>query len=121
MQDLLEQSRTAWSDAYYRGDSEQLQHHEHPDLHIVYEAKGIVESNINRYEQIAHAVKNSVWKPQKPSIEIEEFEFNSTMDRCIVRLKPHENLILIQETWIFEQSWQLIELRFCQKKPILHE
>lgn len=119
MQDLLEQSRNAWSDAYYRGDGDQLQCYEHPDLQIVYEAKGIVESNINRYEQIAHAVKNSVWKPQKPFIDIEEFEFNSAMDRCVIRLKSHEDLILIQETWVFNQFWQLLELRFCQKKPVL--
>lgn len=115
MQDLLEQSRNAWTSAYYRGDSKQLQHYEHPDLQIVYEAKGIVESNISRYEQIDHAIKNSVWKPQKPAIDIEEFEFNSLMDRCVIHLKSNEELILIQETWVFNQFWQLLELRFCQK------
>lgn len=119
MQNLLEQSRYAWSEAYYRGDGEQLKYYEHPDLQIVYEAKGIIESNLNRYEQIAHAVKNAVWKPQKPLIESEEFEFNERMDRCVILLISTENAAFIQETWVFNQFWQLIELRFCKKKMVL--
>ncbi len=45
-------------------------------LKVVYEQEGRVESNYVRYERIAHAVKNGVWKPQKPDVEFEEYEFN---------------------------------------------
>lgn len=116
MQYSLEQCRDAWRDAYYRGDSVQLRSYEHPDLQIIYEEKGISESNINRYEQIAHAVKNSVWKPQKPQIEREEFEFNAANNRCVIHLKQQNNQSLIQETWVFDQVWRLLELRFCQEE-----
>ncbi len=57
---------------------------EYEDEHfkVVYEQDGRVESNYVRYERIAHAVKNGVWKPQKPGRRIEEYEFNRDQTEC---------------------------------------
>lgn len=120
MQYSLEQCRDAWIDAYYRGDSIQLKSYEHPELQIIYEVKGIVEGNVNRYEQIEHAVQNGVWKPQKPQLDIEEFEFNDANNRCVIHLKQQNNGPFIQETWVFDQVWRVIELRFCREKVVEH-
>lgn len=119
MQYSLEGCRDAWIDAYYRGDSVQLKSYEHPQLQLIYEAKGITESNLNRYAQIEHAVQNAVWKPQKPQIESEEFEFNAANNRCVIRIKQQNKQSFIQETWVFDRVWQLIELRFCQEEMAL--
>ncbi len=51
---------------------------------VVYEQADRVQSNYTRYEKIAHAVKNGVWKPQKPDVEFEEFEFDRDQTRCRV-------------------------------------
>lgn len=116
----LEQCRDAWVDAYYRGDSVQLRAYEHENLQVVYEAKGITESNINRYEQIEHAVKNAVWKPQKPQVTIEEYEYNAENNRCVIHLSQQSDMPMIQETWVLADVWRLLELRFCQEKAIFN-
>ena len=111
----LEQIRDAWIDAYYRGDIAQFRQYEHEQLQIIYEAKGVTENSLNRYEQIAHAIKNAVWKPQKPIITAEEFEINPEYNRCLVSLKSENMQNLIQELWVFDQSWRVVELKFCKK------
>ena len=110
----LEQIRDAWLQAYYRGDIDQLRQYEHEHLQMIYEAKAMTESSLNRYEQIAHAVKNSVWKPQKPNIMIEEFEFDHDANHCTVSLKSDQAKTLIQELWVFDGAWKIIELKVCK-------
>lgn len=112
----LEPVHDIWIDAYYLGDIALFKQYEHQQLQIIYEAKGVVENSLNRYEQIAHAVNNSVWKPQKPNITTEEFDFNAEAMRCRVSLKSENMQCLIQELWVFEQAWKVIEIRFCKPK-----
>lgn len=116
MRQDLEQVRDAWLDAYYRGDAEALRGYEHAQLQIIYADQGMTERSLNRYEQIRHAVQNAVWKPQKPAIIAEEFEFDEQSTRCLVLLKSAKERVLMQELWQFEGSWTLLELRYFQPK-----
>lgn len=116
MRQDLELVRDAWLDAFYRGDVAVLRQYEHAQLQIIYQDRGRVESSLNRYDQIAHAVQNAVWKPQKPAVAAEEFEFDEQSTRCTVYLKSDQDQVLIQELWHFSSTWTLLELRFFQSK-----
>lgn len=116
MKQDLEQVRDAWLDAFYQGDVLALQRYEHAQLKVIYEDKARTESSLNRYEQIAHAVQNAVWKPQKPAIVAEEFEFDEQSQQCTVYLKSDANRVIMQEIWRLDHTWMLLELRFCQVK-----
>ena len=117
MDNQLEQIRDIWSNAFFTGNFEVLAQYEHEQFKVVYEQEGRVESNFTRYERIAHAVKNGVWKPQKPNVEFEEFEFDRDLKRCKI-LIGLEDQSKIQELWVNEGAWKIIELRFLKlKKP----
>ena len=113
MDNQLEQIRDIWSNAFFTGNFEVLAQYEHEQFKVVYEQEGQVEGNFTRYERIAHAVKNGVWKPQKPNIEFEEFEFDRDLKRCKV-LIGLEDQRKIQELWVNEGTWKIIELRFLK-------
>ena len=115
MDNQLEQIRDIWSNAFFTGNFEALAQYEHEQFKVVYEQEGQVEGNFTRYERIAHAVKNGVWKPQKPNIEFEEFEFDRHLKRCkvLIGLEDHRK---IQELWVNEGAWKIIELRFLKRK-----
>lgn len=115
MDNQLEQIRDIWSNAFFTGNFEALAQYEHEQFKVVYEQEGQVEGNFTRYERIAHAVKNDVWKPQKPNIEFEEFEFDRDLKRCKV-LIGLEDQRKIQELWVNEGAWKIIELRFLKRK-----
>lgn len=69
----LEQSRDIWANAFFTGNYEVLAQYEHATFKVVYEQEGRVEGNYTRYDRIAHAVQNGVWKPRNPDIEFDEF------------------------------------------------
>jgi hypothetical protein len=114
---LLDQSRDAWSNAFFTGNYEILAQHEHEHFKVVYEQDGRVESNYMRYDRIAHAVQNGVWKPRNPDIEFEEFEYNYDQNECTVIVGLEEDHSMIQELWVLDnETWKITELRFLKKK-----
>ncbi|AOA56905.1 hypothetical protein [Acinetobacter larvae] len=107
----FEQGRDAWVNAYYLGNVQQLQQYEAEDLLIHYQASGIDESCINRYNQIQHAVENAMWRPQKLDIVAEEFEFSDDFHHCLVRLRDAQDRILVEEKWRNHSGlWQIYRL-----------
>ena len=110
----LEQTRDIWVNAFFTGNYDVLANYEDASFKVIYEKEGITESNLTRYEKIAHAVKNGVWKPQKPNIKSEEFEFDRELTRCIVTLELEDEATIIQELWICQEDWKITELRFCK-------
>ncbi|MGE8560992.1 MAG: hypothetical protein ACN6NJ_08615 [Acinetobacter sp.] len=117
MDNQLEQTRNIWVNAFFTGNFAVLAQYEHEQFKVVYEQEGRVESNFTRYERIAHAVKNGVWKPQQPQIEFEEFEFDRDLKHCKVLIGLHDQK-QIQELWVNEGCWKIIELRFLKRKKI---
>lgn len=115
MGNQLEQIRDIWSNAFFTGNFEVLAQYEHEQFKVVYEQEGRVESNFTRYERIAHAVKNGVWKPQQPLIEFEEFDFDRDLKHCKVLIGLQDQK-KIQELWVYEGDWKIIELRFLKRK-----
>lgn len=113
---LLEQTRDAWTNAFFTGNYKVLAQYEDENFKVVYEQDGRVESNYMRYEQIAHAVQNGVWKPRNPDVEFEEFEYNYDANQCTVLVGLEQDGTLIQELWILDKKWKIIELRFLKKK-----
>lgn len=86
MDNQLEQARDIWVNAFFTGQYEVLAQYEHEQFKVMDERQNRVESNHTRYERIAHAVKNGVWKPQKPEVEFEEFEFDYDQTRCQITI-----------------------------------
>lgn len=115
MDNQLEKIRDIWVNAFFTGNFELLSQYEHEQFKVVYEQENRVESNFTRYERIAHAVKNGVWKPQKPVISFVEFEFDRDLTHCKVlsRLKNDKQ---VQELWVNDGVWKIIELRFSTDK-----
>ena len=111
MDNQLEKIRDIWVNAFFTGNFDLLAQYEHADFKVVYEQEGRVESNLTRYERIAHAVKNGVWKPKKPTVEFEEFEFDRDLTHCKI-LIGLENQKKIQELWGNQGAWKIVELRF---------
>lgn len=66
MDNQLEHIRDIRVNAFFTGNYDVLAQYEDESFRVVYEKEGVTESNYTRYEKIAHAVKNGVWKPQKP-------------------------------------------------------
>lgn len=114
MDNQLEQTRDSWVNAFFTGNYVLLAELEDQKFKVINEKKGTVESNLTRYEKIAHAVQNGVWKPQKPSVLSEEFEFDRDLTTCKITIHLEDEAILIQELWVFEEQWKIIELRFCK-------
>ncbi|MDY6483124.1 hypothetical protein SKM54_11820 [Acinetobacter faecalis] len=113
---LLEQSRDAWINAFFTGNYEVLAQYEDENFKVIYEQDGRIETNSVRYERIAHAVQNGVWKPRNPDVEFEEFEYNNDLNQCTVLLGLEQGKTMIQENWIFDGRWKITELRFLKKK-----
>ena len=119
MNDLLEQTRDVWANAFFVGNYEELAKHEHEHFKVVYEQEGRIESSYMRYDRIAHAVQNGVWKPRNPDVEFEEFEYNDQANECIVLIGLEQDKTMIQEWWVYEGCWKITELRFLKKKFLL--
>ena len=110
----LEDIRDIWMAAFFSGDYAVLEQYEHTEFKVVHEQEGRVEANFTRYDLIAHAVQNGIWKPQKPDVESESFEFDASNNSCKV-LIVLGSLRKIREIWHFtEQGWQITELRFLK-------
>ena len=121
MDNQLEQIRDIWVNAFFTGNYETLAQYEDEHFKVVYEQDGRIESNYTRYDRIAHAVKNGVWKPQKPDVESEEFEFNRDQNECQVLIVLEGDHQQIRELWVNDGIWKIQELRFLKiKKTVPH-
>lgn len=121
MDNQLEQIRDIWVNAFFTGNYETLAQYEDEHFKVVYEQDGRIESNYTRYDRIAHAVKNGVWKPQKPDVESEEFEFNRDQNECQVLILLGGDHQQIRELWVNDGIWKIKELRFLKiKKTVSH-
>lgn len=121
MDNQLEQIRDIWVNAFFTGNYETLAQYEDEHFKVVYEQNGRIESNYTRYDRIAHAVKNGVWKPQKPDVESEEFEFNRDQNECQVLIVLEGDHQQIREFWMNDGVWKIKELRFLKiKKTVPH-
>ena len=121
MDNQLEQIRDIWVNAFFTGNYETLAQYEDEHFKVVYEQDGRIESNYTRYDRIAHAVKNGVWKPQKPDVESEEFEFNRDQNECQVLIVLEGDHQQIRELWVNDGVWKIKELRFLKiKKTVPH-
>ena len=121
MENQLEQIRDIWVNAFFTGNYETLAQYEDEHFKVVYEQDGRIESNYTRYDRIAHAVKNGVWKPQKPDVESEEFEFNRDQNECQVLIVLEGDHQQIRELWVNDGVWKIKELRFLKiKKTVSH-
>ncbi|WP_374667906.1 hypothetical protein [Acinetobacter sp.] len=116
MDNQLEKVRDIWVNAFFTGNYEVLAQYEDEHFKAVYEQDGRVESTYTRYDRIAHAVKNGVWKPKKPDVEYEEYEFNHDQTECHVLIGLEENQQQIREIWVFDGTWKIRELRFLKAK-----
>jgi hypothetical protein len=110
----LESIRDIWLDAFFNGSYDILAQYEDQQFKVVYEQEGRVESNYTRYDLIAHAVQNGVWKPQKLNVESEEFDFNQDNNYCKVLISLSNDQQKIQETWVYNNEWKISELRFLK-------
>jgi len=120
MDNQLEHIRDIWVNAFFTGNYAVLADYEDEHFKVVYEQEGRVETNYVRYERIAHAVNNGVWKPKKPDVEFEEYEFNRDQTQCKILIGLTENQQQIQEIWHFHQSWKIQELRFLKASKVVH-
>ena len=121
MDNQLEQIRDIWVNAFFTGNYETLAQYEDEHFKVVYEQDGRIESNYTRYDRIAHAVKNGVWKPQKPDVESEEFEFNRDQNECQILIILEGDRQQIRELWVNDGIWKITELRFLKiKKTVPH-
>ena len=121
MDNQLEQIRDIWVNAFFTGNYETLAQYEDEHFKVVYEQDGRIESNYTRYDRIAHAVKNGVWKPQKPDVESEEFEFNRDQNECQVLIVLEGDHQQIRELWVNDGVWKIKDLRFLKiKKTVPH-
>ena len=120
MDNQLEHIRDIWVNAFFTGNYAVLAEYEDEHFKVVYEQEGRVETNYVRYECIAHAVNNGVWKPKKPDVEFEEYEFNRDQTECKILIGLTENQQQIQEIWHFHQGWKIQELRFLKASKAAH-
>ena len=109
----LESIRDIWMEAFFNGNYDVLAQYEDEQFKVVYEEEGRVESNYTRYDLIAHAVQNGVWKPQKLDIEAEDFDFDLDEQHCQVLITLADQR-KIQETWVYTNEWKITELRFLK-------
>ena len=116
MDNQFEATRDIWTQAFFTGDYDVLRQYEHDDFKVIYEQEDRVEANYTRYDRIAHAVQNGVWKPQKLNVEFEEFEYNHDQTECYVLIGLEDTKQQIAEKWQFNEGWQIVELRFLKPK-----
>lgn len=55
-----------------------------------------------------------VWKPLKPDIEYEEYEYNEDQTECRILIGLENNKQRLQEVWKLEDEWKILELRFLK-------
>lgn len=120
MDNQFEQVRDIWVNAFFTGNYEVLAKYEDEHFKVIYEKEGITEGSATRYEKIADAVKNGVWKPQKPNVQSEEYEFDEDNTHCKVIIELEADGTLIEEQWAFYDEWKIIELKFCKTKHAKH-
>ena len=119
MDNQLETIREIWISAFFTGDYDVLRQYEHDHFKVVYEEDGRVEGNYTRYDRIAHAVNNGVWKPQKLDIDIEEYTYNREQTECEILLGLEDRPHYIREIWQdTDNGWQIIELRFLKTQAV---
>lgn len=118
MDNHFEQVRDIWVNAFFTGNYDILSHYEDEHFKVIYEKEGITEGSATRYEKIADAVKNGVWKPQKPNVQSEEFEFDIDNTECKVTIELENDGTVIQELWVYTDEWKIVELRFCKTKHL---
>lgn len=116
MNNQLESIRDIWMNAFFIGNYEVLRQYESDDFKVVYEQEGRVESNYTRYDRIAHAVNNGVWKPQKLNIEFEEYDYDRELTQCVVLIGMEDQQQNIREIWHDIEGWKITELRFLKGK-----
>ena len=116
MDNQLEQARDVWVNAFFTGNVELLAHYEDEDFKVVYMAESRVENRETRYATIQHAIKNGVWKPQKPNVDSEEYAFDREQVNCRIQIGLTDEQGYIQEIWRYLQGWKIQELRFCAAK-----
>lgn len=112
----LQQSRDIWENAFFTGNYAVLARYEHACFKVIYEQEGRVEASYTRYDRIAHAVANGLWKPRNPDILFEELKFNQDQSKCEILVCLKQDHTLIREYWINQNGWKIQELRFL--KPI---
>lgn len=116
MDNQLEQARDAWVNAFFTGNVELLAHYEDEDFKVVYTADSRVENRETRYANIQHAVNNGVWKPIKPNVESEEYEFDREQFNCRIQIGLADDQGYIQEIWRYTQGWKIQELCISKEK-----
>lgn len=116
MDNELENIRDIWVSAFFNGQYEILEQYEEQNFKVVYEEDGRIESNFTRYERIAHAVNNGVWKPQKLNVEFEEYEYDREQKNCRIVIGVEHSGQQLQELWQFDEQWKIVELRFLKQK-----
>lgn len=119
MDKQFEQVRDIWVNAFFTGNYAVLAQYEDEHFKVIYEKEGITEGSATRYEKIADAVKNGVWKPQKPNVQSEEYEFDADYLHCKVTIELETDGTVIQELWFFAGEWKITELKFCKTKHLL--
>ena len=116
----LESVREIWLEAFFSGQYDVLRQYEHDNFKVIFEEEERVEGSYTRYDRIAHAVNNGVWKPKPLNIEFEEYEYNRDLTECYVLLGLEEDQQQIQELWSNQEGWKIVELRFLKAKRTVY-
>ena len=111
MQEQLQHTRQQWLQAYYDGDVQQLAQHEHPQFQLHNRLSGHIEGR-ERYKHIAFAVAHQAWKPARWHIADERFVFSDDGLQCQVEVLADAPAVLIQEFWMWEQHWRIVQCVF---------
>ena len=111
MQEQLQHTRQQWLQAYYAGDVLQLAQHEHPQFQLHNRLSGHIEGR-ERYKHIAFAVAHQAWKPARWHIADERFVFSDDGLQCQVEVLADAPAVLIQEFWMWEQHWRIVQCVF---------
>ena len=111
MQEPLQHTRQQWLQAYYDGDVLQLAQHEHPQFQLHNRLSGHIEGR-ERYKHIAFAVAHQAWKPARWHIADERFVFSDDGLQCQVEVLADAPAVLIQEFWMWEQHWRIVQCVF---------
>ena len=111
MQEQLQHTRQQWLQAYYDGDVLQLAQHEHPQFQLHNRLSGHIEGR-ERHEHIAFAVAHQAWKPARWHIACERFVFSDDGLQCQVAAESDTPAVSIQEFWVWEQCWRIVQCVF---------
>ena len=109
MQERLRHARDNWLQAYYDGDVPQLARHEHPQFQLHNRFSGQIEGS-ERHQHIAFAVAHQAWKPARWHIASERFQFSDDGLTCHVEAEASVPAALIQEFWMYDGAWHIVQL-----------